>query len=502
MRMKQPFPETFFEVESNISSSRMPNNHPKRANMKSPCILEQSKEILHAPFSDAPSNSPPSAAPMIGEECCSKESLHPVANYSPQHPSHPPQDVAPGLSLLQSCCTSQPNVPSGVSSPPVRDHEVLQRPESYGDQNADPANNHGNVLAYVHSHGRSDIAQQQIKQPGFQQSTNYTAQGCDNSFHLEHHEEGCQPDLHITEPQQLPQVLSSGGRAVIVDVQEPQFSYSITNSDRNLSVQLESRPSSSQSRPHSRRSNHVKSMTRPFPDEEHRLPGASESATLHVNSPAKIRKSKLCQNQVNGGLTSNTSIVSEPQRQQNISKPASDYQKFLQSGQAFVAELDKYEKQKDFIQSQKTEIEKLQGSGAEFETKIKSLEGEKESLTKKIKKLTSLCEKYKMHMNDVVNSQKTLMIEATRIRSETKAVEHAAKEISKEVQQAVANRETYQQNFRNSIKEAKNIAVREEGDLKKVIADRKSVQGLPKFNTYCPQLLEVIFYSRPTSIDG
>jgi len=99
---------------------------------------------------------------------------------------------------------------------------------------------------------------------------------------------------------------------------------------------------------------------------------------------------------------------------------ASDYQKFLQAGQAFQGQLHAYEKQKMLVESQNAEIMKLNSSNAQHLARLKSLEEQNQSLVQKIKRLSALSKKYHTHINEVVTAQKVLISSGDKIRNETK----------------------------------------------------------------------------------
>jgi hypothetical protein len=233
----------------------------------------------------------------------------------------------------------------------------------------------------------------------------------------------------------------------------------INNMGQQSSMQAESRSLSPNSRPHSRRGSKGRSMNRPFPEEDHVPTKVPKPMTLHVNNLSKVKKSKAARPQTDAGLRSDTSITSEILQRPAPSRTLSGYKKFLQAGESFAADLEEYEAQKVIIEANQTELQSLQDFNAESGTKIESLEAENQLLTRKIKKLTGLCERYRTHMNDVVNSQKTLMQEAHKIRAETKDVGKESKEISQELHQVLATRVEQEQKLWDSLKDVKIVLV-------------------------------------------
>ena len=180
-------------------------------------------------------------------------------------------------------------------------------------------------------------------------------------------------------------------------------------------------------------------ISRPLKEEEIRLPNISDSTTLPANHSAKIKKSKGKQkDQASSSAHSAISHAAESRLRQDVSKPSQKYREFLSHGEGFFDELDKCEKQAEYIESQKAEIEKLKGSGAEFQSKITFLEEEKRELKEKMKKLKNASIKYHTHMNEVVNAQKILLLEAKYIHNGTEAVRKDAIEFADEIKKMKA----------------------------------------------------------------
>lgn len=229
----------------------------------------------------------------------------------------------------------------------------------------------------------------------------------------------------------------------------------INHVSRQSSMQVESRPVSSNSHPPSRRGSKSRSMNRPFPEEESIHIKALKPMSSHFNNPAKIQKSQAGPPQMDISLISDTTIASKSSPGSSPSRTLSGFQKFLKSGESFAADLERYEAQKVVIEANQAKLKNLENSNGESGTKIESLEVENQILTRKIKKLTGLCERYKTHMNDVVNSQKTLMQEAQKIRAETKAMGQESREISHELHQVWTTRVNQEQKLWDSLKDVK-----------------------------------------------
>ena len=180
-------------------------------------------------------------------------------------------------------------------------------------------------------------------------------------------------------------------------------------------------------------------ISRPLKEDEFCLPNISDSTTLQANQSAKIKKSKSKQkDQASSSAISAVSHAAESRPRQDVSKPSQKYREFLSHGEGFLDELDKCEKQAEYIESQKAEIEKLKGSGAEFQNKITILEEEKRELKEKMKKLKNVSIKYHTHMNEVVNAQKILLLEAKYIHTGTEAMRKDALEFADEIKKMKA----------------------------------------------------------------
>lgn len=237
----------------------------------------------------------------------------------------------------------------------------------------------------------------------------------------------------------------------------------VSKSDRLTSKEYILRPVSSNSRPHSVHSNKATTLAKPFPE---------------ITNVSKIKKTRHRQpDQLDINSTSDV-IVSAIPSTKSMSKPTLNYLKFLESGGTFMADLEKYEIQKDLVEAQKAQIAKLQGCNVESETLIRSLDAEKHSLGNKIKKLTGLCEKYKNHMNDVVSSQRILMQEASKMRAETKAASQEGKELSSEIREILNAQDLEQKKLRGSFSQVKGELkaridqIRQDQDLHNQLSDR------------------------------
>jgi hypothetical protein len=154
---------------------------------------------------------------------------------------------------------------------------------------------------------------------------------------------------------------------------------------------------------------------------------------------------------------------------------------------------DEHETQKETIATLKAEIERLQKinkSDTEALSRMKALEEENLTLANKTKKFEALCVKYKVHMDDVVQSQKDLKIEASRIRMEEKKLRcefNGAKEVTK---QGVLDVKAQDAKFRAALKDARNFAIQGHSDLTKTITECKYLYAITT-----RQIATLTFYS-------
>lgn len=68
------------------------------------------------------------------------------------------------------------------------------------------------------------------------------------------------------------------------------------------------------------------------------------------------------------------------------------------------------------VKSQEQEIKRLNDLGEDSKKEVEALEAEKRVLAQKLQKYGAFHTKYKDHMNDVVSSQKALLLEAKEMR--------------------------------------------------------------------------------------
>jgi hypothetical protein len=173
--------------------------------------------------------------------------------------------------------------------------------------------------------------------------------------------------------------------------------------------------SEAHSRPQSRRSNHGKSMTRPFSSHDLHPPGAFEFAALHSNHATKVKKSGRAQNQVFPIALSSSPVSTDKCQPEERSGLSRRFYDLLNTLSEYDNMIRNFEQQKQQIESQRNEIIKLKDSDISSQKRIETLRKEKESLTQKVKKFEELGSKYRKHMNEVVTTQKFLKTEATKI---------------------------------------------------------------------------------------
>jgi hypothetical protein len=209
--------------------------------------------------------------------------------------------------------------------------------------------------------------------------------------------------------------------------------------------------SEAHSRPQSRRSNHGKSMTRPFSSHDLHPPAASEFAALHSNHATKVKKSGRAQNQVFPIAQSSSPVSTDKRQPAEHSGLSRRFHDLLNTLSEYDNMIRNFEQQKQQIEFQRNEIIKLKDSDTSSQKRIETLEKEKESLTQKVKKLEELSSKYRKHMNEVVQTQKFLKTEATKI------MEASAQAV--EVYAGRAEGEAVTQRLRCAIEDSKGLRV-------------------------------------------
>jgi hypothetical protein len=249
----------------------------------------------------------------------------------------------------------------------------------------------------------------------------------------------------------LPQCVSrDDGSIRLRGIPEPQSDHRNYVSELcHRSLQPPYRPSSQpNSRPQSRRSNHGVSMARPIAADDLCAKGTSEYTVLHASHQMKIEKSKGEQNHTNHAAKPHI-VISSQKRDNNGT--LSDFQKFFRQAADIEEKLLGYNSKIELVESQKEQIEKLQGSNQESKAQIKALESEKDKLQKKIEKYAELSSKYKDHINQVAVSQKWLLNQARKMKEDKKAILEASTTFAKS--------EAHFQNLEAMIKEAKEFRV-------------------------------------------
>lgn len=187
----------------------------------------------------------------------------------------------------------------------------------------------------------------------------------------------------------------------------------LPTSESQVPVKPATRPSSSQSQQQSHGSNSLMLLSNDVSDTFGHLQQASEPGLLQYNNDARVKKSKI----INNHRREIHRYSSPPtQHTRFLSKVAQAQQSLIQHNQEVEDILDDCQRQKEIIQSQQSELEKLKTLEVEKTGKIQALELEKKAQKAKIKKFEQLSSKYKDHMNEVVMSQKQLLRESQRIR--------------------------------------------------------------------------------------
>lgn len=179
---------------------------------------------------------------------------------------------------------------------------------------------------------------------------------------------------------------------------------------------LHSRPPS---RPPSRRSNSGKAMSRPL-SANNLQPTATagvDPRALQPTTSAKVKKTHSAVKHL--VLTQGL-----PQKPRSIaaSELMLDYHKFVANGAQYIEILHDYERQGEFLEAQKAEINLLKMSDQSTKQQLLAVQAEKSTLNEKIKKLMDLSSKYRKHMNDVVKGQKFLKTQAVDFQKATKEI--------------------------------------------------------------------------------
>jgi hypothetical protein len=249
----------------------------------------------------------------------------------------------------------------------------------------------------------------------------------------------------------LPQSVRRDDSSIrLQNIPEPQSDHRNYVSELcHRSLQPPYRPSSQpNSRPQSRRSNHGVSMARPIAADDLCAKGTSEYTILHASHQMKTKKSTGGKNHTNPAAKPHA-VIDSQKRDNNGT--LSDFQKFFRQAADIEEKLLDYGSKIELVESQKLQIEKLQGSNQECKAQLKALESEKDKLQKKIDKYAELSSKYKDHINQVAVSQKWLLNQARKMKDDKKAIMEASTTFAKS--------EAHFQNLEAMIKEAKGFRV-------------------------------------------
>jgi hypothetical protein len=205
-----------------------------------------------------------------------------------------------------------------------------------------------------------------------------------------------------------------------------------------------------QSRPQSALSNTAKLRSRPLGTDDLVPEGVSEDPALNIQHPTKVQKSTGDPNRAGGG------VKSQPQSNNQQQDPLATLRSirgFCQNYSTVEEAVKEWNYQKRVLESQQAEIEKFNLSTEESKRQIELLQTEKAALTAKLKRFTDISARYKAHMNDVVQAQKHLMDEKSKIKNDSAKI----REESKAALQTRADRENHEEKLRIMIQCAKDI---------------------------------------------
>lgn len=263
------------------------------------------------------------------------------------------------------------------------------------------------------------------------------------------------PESAALQTPEIQEELSTVVGSVLSETIEVDENNPGTNVKRHSSTQPENdllRPVSSNSRPHSRRSNRVQYMNRPFSEADLSLSKAPNPTMFPLNHTAKIKKPEPGRSQMELPPSSDADVASQARPCNVRSAAPTSLRTYIQLGEAFTADLEKFEAQKKLVEATQAELETLQSANEESKEKIDKLEVINQKLTKKISRFSVFCEKYKKHMNGVVDTQNSLLEESRMIKERTMAMAQEGRQISEEMHQVLATRAEGEGNLRHVLK--------------------------------------------------
>lgn len=185
------------------------------------------------------------------------------------------------------------------------------------------------------------------------------------------------------------------------------------------------------SRPQSRRSNCGKAMVRPVPAHELQPQGVPDAHSQRGALSSKVKKSISVPNNTAPSDDFTHASVTEQgqQKSRSTQKFFTEYKKFLETGQECFDALQEYERQGQLLDAKKIELERLQNTHETSIVQINALELEKAELRGKLKKFEELSSKYRIHINEVVKTQKYLKTGANEMQQQLKAVREEAEKV-------------------------------------------------------------------------
>lgn len=234
------------------------------------------------------------------------------------------------------------------------------------------------------------------------------------SHHQQNRREQLHKTIHVLNPHEQSSTDYKSSEAMAINdvvTHCPQSDNLLPTSENQVQRKPASIPSLSQPQKRSHGNNPLIPLSKDVLDTFDHIQKTSEPGSY--NNDARIRKSKSLHNYKRDIHRYSSPPIQQPRL---LSKVAQAQQTLIKHSQEVEDILDDCQRQKEVIQSQKSELERLKTFDVEKSEKIQALELEKKAQKAKIKKFEQLSGKYKDHMNEVVLSQKQLLRESQRIR--------------------------------------------------------------------------------------
>jgi hypothetical protein len=262
--------------------------------------------------------------------------------------------------------------------------------------------------------------------------------------------EESQEGLQTLSPEQkvLEDPAGSGGITTLRGVEASGFRSASPSPilEGRVPEQAKSRSFSLQSQHQSRRDDLAIPTRGDIQNQRAHLQQPSEPPAVHFSNSSKIKKSKPRQHHIMEAQRYSSSPIQQPRP---LSKVAQAQQNLFKHNQEVDDILKDCQNQKEIIELQQSELEKLKFSNVESTEQIRALEMEKEILKAKIKKFELLAVKYKDHMNEVVTSQKKLLKDSQHMQKVETDV--------KLFQEAYVNREAHIKKLECLLQEVKEF---------------------------------------------